>query len=70
MTEPAPRPVVRGFTVEWDPIQQEWLARSPSGYQVRGRTQHELNRHRWALYEQALAQFRSAIAELYPLQPR
>jgi hypothetical protein len=71
MTEPTPRPVVQGFTVKWDPLQGEWLATSRSGnYRVRGRTQSELTGHRWALYAQALAQFRSAIAELYPLRPR
>ncbi len=70
MTEPAPRPVVEGFTVEWDPLQQGWLATSRSGrYKVRGRTQNELIDQRWALYARVLAQFRAAIAEVYPMKP-
>lgn len=62
-----PKPVIEGFIVEWDPLQHEWLARSSSGnYTIRGRTQDELEGRRWDLYGQVLAQFRSAIAEVFP----
>ena len=70
MTQPTPRPIVDGFTVEWDPLQQEWSATSRSGiYTIRGRTQAELIDHRWELYATVLAQFRAAIAEVYPMKP-
>lgn len=70
MTEqPIPRPVLDRFTVEWDPLQQEWLARSESGaYLIRGRGQAELEARRWELYGQVLARFRAAIAEVFPLR--
>ena len=70
MTQPTLRPIVEGFTVEWDPLQQEWLATSRSGtYKIRGRTQTELVDRRWELYAKVLAQFRAAIAEVYPMRP-
>jgi hypothetical protein len=61
-------PVIPGFTVERDPLTGEWIATSASGrYRIRGRTQHELEDKRWALYGQVLAEYRQAIAEVFPL---
>ena len=40
MSEPGPAPFLPGFTVEWDPLNQEWLAVSSSGrFRIRGRDQ-------------------------------
>jgi hypothetical protein len=67
VSEPEPRPVVRGYTIEWDPLNQEWLAVSSSGrFRLRGRSQAELNARQWALWSQVLADCRAAINEAFP----
>lgn len=67
MSEPTRKAILDGFTVTWDPLNQEWVAVSRSGhYRIRGRTQNELEGKRWELYGQVLAQFRAAIAEVFP----
>jgi hypothetical protein len=67
MTEPTPKPVINGFTVAWDELNRQWSATSLSGqYKIWGRTQSELEGKRWELYGTVLAQFRAAIAEVYP----
>jgi hypothetical protein len=62
-------PVVEGFTVEQDPLTDEWVAMSPSGaYKLRGRSQSELEAARWEAYGRLVAEFRAASAELFPDQ--
>lgn len=59
-------PIVPGFRLERDPLTRQWIATSPSGYKIRGWTQRELDDARWGLWSQLLADFRVAIAEVYP----
>jgi hypothetical protein len=67
MTAPGPAPHLHGFTVEWDPLNQEWLAISDSGrFRLRGRSEPDLYAARWRLWSQVLDDCRSTIAELFP----
>jgi hypothetical protein len=60
-------PLVEGFRVERDPLTDEWIATSASGnYKIRGWTQQDLIDARWRLWRRLLADFRLAIAEVYP----
>jgi hypothetical protein len=62
-------PDLPGFSVEKDPLTDEWIATSDSGrFKIRGRNQAELNARRWALWSQVIADCRSAIRELFPGQ--
>jgi hypothetical protein len=67
MNQPGPVPDLPGFTVEWDPLNQEWLAVSSSGrFRIRGRNQAELDWQQWDLWSQVLVDCRAAIAEVFP----
>jgi hypothetical protein len=67
MREPGPAPFLPGFTVEWDPLNEEWLAVSTSGrFRIRGRDQAELDRQQWDLWSRVLTDCRAAIAEVFP----
>jgi hypothetical protein len=68
MSEPNPRPVMKGFTVAWDPLSPTWVATSDSGkFRIHGRDADELMAERWKLYTRLLGEFRQAIAEVFPL---
>ena len=67
MSAHAPVPSLSGFTVEWDPLNEEWLAISASGrFRIRGRDQAELDWQQWDLWSRVLADCRAAIAEVFP----
>lgn len=66
MTDIVCIPVVPGFTLKQDPLTDEWIATSPSGFVIRGWSQRELIEARWALWRQILNNFRVALAEVYP----
>jgi hypothetical protein len=67
MTEPSRKPVLDGLNVEWDELNNVWVATSPSGnYRIVGRSQSELEGRRWELYGQLIAHFRAAMADLFP----
>jgi|tagenome__1003787_1003787.scaffolds.fasta_scaffold20851469_3 hypothetical protein len=67
MREPGPVSFLPGFTVEWDPLNEEWLATSAYGrFRIRGRDQVELDRRQWDLWSRVLTDCRTAIAEVFP----
>jgi hypothetical protein len=67
MSEPTSKPALDGFTVEWDDLNKAWVAVSAAGnYRIVGRGQPELEGRRWELYGQLIAQFRAAMADLFP----
>lgn len=60
-------PVVPGYTVQRDPLTDEWVATSASGmHKLRGRSLSELEGARWETYGRLIAEFRAAVAELFP----
>jgi hypothetical protein len=67
MSAPGPVPSLSGFTVEWDPLNEEWPATSASGrFRTRGRDQAELDCQQWDLWSRVLTDCRAAIAEVFP----
>lgn len=61
-----PTPLVPGFRLQRDPLTDEWIATSPSGFVIRGWTQRDLEANRWALWRQAIDDFHRALVEVYP----
>lgn len=59
-------PTVPGFRFERDPLTDEWVGTSPSGFVIRGWTQRDLFEARWVLWRQILDHFRTALTEVYP----